>query len=164
MADEKEAVEASKRSVLVGEFMTKEVVSLTPEQELQSAVKTLMERHIKGAPVVDSEGVLLGVLTEDDLLAGNSRLHIPTMISILGEMTAWPPSILKFNHELKKAASSTVGGAMSTDVEVLSRGDTLEDAATKLHEMGLSMLPVVENKRVVGVVTRSDILRCLSGG
>ena len=98
MADEKEAVEASKRSVLVGEFMTKEVVSLTPEQELQSAVKTLMERHIKGAPVVDSEGVLLGVLTEDDLLAGNSRLHIPTMISILGEMTAWPPSILKFNH------------------------------------------------------------------
>ncbi|NNN14173.1 MAG: CBS domain-containing protein [Acidimicrobiaceae bacterium] len=163
MADESRTMDASNRSVLVGEFMTKDVISLSPDEELQTAVNTLMAKHIKGAPVVNTEGELLGILTDDDLLVGNSRLHIPTMISILGEMTAWPPSILKFNHEMKKAASSTVGGAMSKDVEVLSTSDTLEDAATKLHEKGISVLPVVENKRVVGIVTRSDILRCLSG-
>jgi CBS domain-containing protein len=163
MADESRTMDASNRSVLVGEFMTKDVISLSPDEELQTAVNTLMAKHIKGAPVVNTEGELLGILTDDDLLVGNSRLHIPTMISILGEMTAWPPSILKFNHEMKKAASSTVGGAMSKDVEVLSTSDTLEDAATKLHEKGISVLPVVENKTVVGIVTRSDILRCLSG-
>ncbi len=163
MADEGRTMEASNRGALVGEFMTKDVICLSPDEELQTAVNTLMAKHIKGAPVVNAEGELLGILTDDDLLVGNSRLHIPTMISILGEMTAWPPSILKFNHEMKKAASNTVGGAMSKDVEVLAPSDTLEDAATKLHEKGISVLPVVENKKVVGIVTRSDILRCLSG-
>lgn len=163
MADERRVVDVSNRSVLVGEFMTKEVISLSPDEDLQTAVNTLIAKHIKGAPVVNSEGELLGILTDDDLLIGNSRLHIPTMISILGEMAAWPPSVLKFNHEMKKAASITVSGAMSKDVEVLSTSDTLEDAATKLHEKGISVLPVVQNKRVVGIVTRSDILRCLSG-
>jgi CBS domain-containing protein len=143
--------------------MTTEVVSFRPEDGVEQAMATLVERGIGGGPVVDEEGRLVGVISDDDLIVQGARLHVPTVFTLLSEVAMWPPSVRHFERELRKAMAATVGEVMSRHVVTCSPDDTVEDVATTLHDRGLRRLPVVEDGRVVGIVARGDVLRALAG-
>ena len=145
----------------VADIMTTDVVTLRPEDPVDEAARKLIEGNVGGCPVVDAQGRLVGLLEDDDLLVQETRLHLPTAISILGGVLEWPPSVHHFEQELRKAVGATVSDVMGREVASCSEDDTVEDAATRLHDEHRRRLPVVREGRVVGVVARGDILRAM---
>ena len=118
----------------VRDVMTRSVVTFSPETTADMAIETLVEQRISGAPVVDPDGRLLGVLTE---------FHLLKIVSF--------PSLQQ----------QTVGELMTKAVWVIAEDASLADAADLLSQRRIRRLPVVRDGRVVGVVSRRDIIRHL---
>jgi CBS domain-containing protein len=147
----------------VSTIMTTNVVTLSPEQSVPEAADLLSDRGIGAAPVVDESGKVVGLLRDEDLLLTESNLHAPTAIEFLGAELIWPPSMHRYEAELRKAAASKVSELMSTDVETVAPTDTIESLATLMHDKGLSHVPVVDqNGSLVGIVARGDLIRFLA--
>lgn len=123
--------------ITVAEFMTRPVFALAPEQPVLAALEALIGRGISGAPVVDADNRLLGVLSEYDCLrvmAGAVFHSIPE-----GQVSQY----------------------MSRDVETVTPAVDLFRVAAMLQEGRFRRLPVVDDGRLVGIVARRDVLRAL---
>jgi CBS domain-containing protein len=151
------------RTMLVREVMTTDVLTFRPEESVEDAYRRLSERGVDGGPVVYENGEVVGMLTTDDLLVQETKLHYPTVVSLFGAYLELPSSHRKFEHELRKAVGASVGDVMTEHVESCSPDDTLERAATLMHEHDLSRVPVTESGKLVGLVARGDILRAVMG-
>jgi|GraSoiStandDraft_46_1057282.scaffolds.fasta_scaffold150041_2 CBS domain-containing protein len=149
------------RSFLVRQVMTTDVLSFQPGDSIEDAARALSARNIGGAPIVDEDGHVLGLLEDDDLIIQDSRLHYPTVISFLGAYIELPSSLAHFEDDLRKAVGATVDDVMSADPITCSPDDTLEQVATLMHENDLSRLPVVSDGRLVGIVSRGDLVRAI---
>lgn len=152
------------RNMLVRQVMTTDVVSFHPEDPIDVAARVFSDRGIGGAPVVDAGGSLVGLLEDDDLIVADVRLHFPTVISVLGGYFEWPGSVARFEEELRKAVGATVGEVMDPDPPTCSPEDTLESVATVMHEQNVARLPVVVDGKLVGLVSRGDIVKALVVG
>ena len=151
-------------TTLVRDVMTKDVVMFGPGDSIESAARTMAERNIGGAPVIDEAGTLVGLLADDDLIVQETRLHLPTVLSVLGAYLELPSSVDRFEDELRKAVGATVGDVMTKHPPVCREEDTLEEVATLMHEHNVARLPVVVGDHVVGIVSRGDILRAIVRG
>jgi CBS domain-containing protein len=147
------------RDTPVRDVMTTNVLSFKPDDKVQAAAEAMAKRSIGGAPVVDDENRVVGMLRDDDLIVSDVRLHIPTVISVLGAYLELPSSASRLDKEMRKAVGATVGEVMSENPETCSDDATVEEVATALHEHELSRLPVVRDGKLVGIVARGDILR-----
>ncbi len=146
----------------VREVMTRDVVTLHPDQPVRDAADVLAGKAIGAAPVVDTDGKLVGLLRDEDLIVSEARLHVPTVISFLGADLVLPSSLHRFEHELKKAAGATVGDVMITDFHVAKPDDTLDGLAAEMHDRDVTHVPVVDGGKLVGIVARGDLVRFLS--
>jgi len=151
------------RDTLVKEVMTVDVLSFSPDEGVQDAYQRLMDRGVDGGPVVDGDGKVVGVLSTDDLLVQETRLHYPTVVSLFGAYLELPSAHRKFEQELRKAVGAKVSDVMTAPATTCAPEDTLERAATLLHEHELSRLPVTSAGKLVGIVARGDILRAIMG-
>ncbi len=149
------------RTTPVRDVMTTDVLAFRPEDPIQEASRQLVERDVDGAPVVDGAGRVVGMLTTDDLLVQETRLHYPTVISLFGAYLELPSSHRRFEEDLRRAVAATVADVMHTDPVTCGPDDTLERIATVMHEEKVGRVPVVEAGRLVGIVARGDILRSI---
>lgn len=149
------------RTTLVHQVMTTDVVTFAPDDTVEAAARVMIEKQIGGAPVVDPDGRLVGLLSDDDLIVSESRLHVPTVVTVLGAYLELPSSVDRFESELRKAVGAKVADVMTADPPVCSEDDTVEQVATTMHEHAISRLPVVREGRVVGIVSRGDIVRSI---
>ena len=149
------------RQMLVRQVMTTDVVTFAPEETVEVATRRLLERDVDGAPVVDGAGEVIGMLSSDDLLVQETQLHYPTVFSLFGAYLELPSSHRRFEAELRRAVAAVVSDVMERDPVTCSPDDTLERAATLMHERRVSRLPVLEGGRLVGIVARGDLLRAL---
>lgn len=149
------------RQMLVREVMSTDVVTFGPDETVEVATRRLLERDVDGAPVVDAEGRVIGLLSSDDLLVQETQLHYPTVFSLFGAYLELPSSHRRFEAELRRAIAAVVSDVMTRDPITCGPDDTLERAATLLHEHRVSRLPVVEGDRLAGIVARGDLLRAL---
>jgi CBS domain-containing protein len=134
--------------VRAAQFMTADVITLRPDTPVKTAAAILSERNIASAPVVDDSGRLVGMLSELDLLAHDVPPDPLTRLSPAEQDTAPPPA--------------TVADVMTKEVIVLSpTADAAEFLAHMLADR-IVCVPVVEDDRVVGVVSRRDLLRLLA--
>ena len=143
----------------VSEVMTTDVLTFGPDDNVAEAMQILVERGIDGAPVVDAEGAVVGMLSTADLIVQESRLHFPTVISLLGATLELPSAKRHFDDDLRRVLGSTVREVMQGDPITIGVDDTVEEAATLLHDHDVSRLPVVGDGGLVGIVARVDILR-----
>ena len=151
------------RSTPVRSVMTTDVVTFAPDEPIGDATQRLLEHDIDGGPVVDADGKIVGMLTTDDLLVQETRLHYPTVVSLFGAYLELPSAHRQFEEDLRRAVGATVGEVMEDDrVFTCGPDDSLERAATLMHEHGVSRLPVVEGGRLVGIIGRTDIIRAIS--
>lgn len=119
-------------------YMTRDLVSLTPDMEINRAMQVLLDHHISGAPVVDDKGALVGLLSKKDCL--RAALHA-SYFREWGEM---------------------VSDYMAKDVQTL-RGDMdIVEAATAFISSDFRLFPILSDGRLVGQISRSDILRALA--
>jgi CBS domain-containing protein len=149
------------RPSVVADVMTTDVLTLRPDDAIQDAMRALVDRDVDGAPVVDDGGRVVGVLTTEDLLVQESRLHYPTVVSLFGAYLELPSSHRHFEEDLRRAVGATVADVMSHDPITCAETDTLEQAATTMHERRVDRLPVVRDGALVGIIARGDILRAL---
>jgi CBS domain-containing protein len=150
------------RTTPIRDVMTTEVLTFAPDVGVEEAARRLVEGRIGGAPVVDGDGALVGLVEDDDLIAQEARLHFPTTVSILGALVQWPSEQRELEDDLRKAVGATVGDVMDKDPVTCGPDDTLETAATLMHERHLSRIPVVDgDRRLVGIVARGDVLRAI---
>jgi CBS domain-containing protein len=150
------------RDLPVSSIMTTEVLSLPVDQPIQDAMQALVDRGVDGAPVVDADGKVVGMLSTGDLIVQDARLHGPTVISLLGAYIELPGSRHKADEDFEKATSLTVADSMDDEPVTLGPDDTVESAATAMHDNDISRVPVVGGDgRLVGIVARGDILRSI---
>jgi CBS domain-containing protein len=146
----------------VSSVMSGGVVTLRPDQTVQEAADLLAEHGFGAAPVVDDDGRIVGLLRDEDLIVSEARLHVPTVITFLGSDFVLPSALHRFEHELTKAAGSTVADVMSKEFPTIAPGANLEDLATLMHDSDVTHVPVVDGDRLVGIVARGDLVRFLS--
>ena len=89
------------------DIMTREVVTVTKDITVEGLARLFIRHDISGAPVVDEEGKLIGIVTENDLIKMEQRLHIPTVINIF-DAVIYLGSSKKFEEDLKRMAATKV--------------------------------------------------------
>ena len=150
------------REIPASQVMTTSVLTFSPDEPVIDAMSRLVEGDVDGGPVVDADGRVVGMLSTGDLIVQESRLHFPTVISVLGGIIELPSSQRHFEEELRKAASATVSDAMEEPAITVGPDDTIETIATRMHDNDVSRVPVVDDDgRLVGLVARGDILRAI---
>lgn len=138
----------------VRELMTKDVVSVRPEASLREAAALLVEHRVSGLPVVRGNEVV-GVLSEADIVAKASGG------SEHGGLLSWLFDPEPHEH---KASARTAGEAMSSPPMTITPTRPVHEAARKMIAEGINRLPVVEDGKLVGILTRADIVRAFTRG
>jgi CBS domain-containing protein len=147
----------------VRDVMTSNVATLRPEQPIAEAADALAAGGYGAMPVVDAEGTFVGLLRDEDLIASEARVHVPTYLMLLGTSIPVPGSMRRFEHELHKFAGSTVAEVMDEHPTIVHPDATLEDVATLMHEGDVTHVPVVDGDgHLLGLVARSDIVRFIA--
>jgi CBS domain-containing protein len=153
------------RNTLVRQVMTTDVLTFGPADTVETAARALSARKIGGAPVVAADGTVVGLIEDDDLIVQDTRLHMPTVISVFGAYLELPSSLRHFEADLRKAVGATVADVMDADAPTCRPDDTLETVATSLHERNASRMAVVdEGGLLIGIVSRGDLVRAIVGG
>lgn len=126
-----------KHGAKVRDYMTRKIVTLSPDMEVMEAVQILVENRISGAPVVDRFGTLVGMLSEKDCM------RIVLNAGYYGE---WGGRVSEY---------------MRSPVTTLDSDTSLVEAAQLFAEKPYSRYPIVEDARLVGQISRSDVLRAI---
>ena len=142
------------------EIMSSELITFTPEMDFVSAARILLEHHINGAPVVDTQGNLKGILCQSDLVAQQKSMPVPTLLTLLDSFVPLG-SIKHMEKEARKIAALTVAEAMTPDPVTIRPDTSIDTIAALMVDSGFHTLPVLEGKKLVGVVGKADILRTL---
>lgn len=142
------------------DIMTRKVITAQPETTVTELAQLLMSNDIGGAPVVDSDGRLLGVVTENDLIDQKKKIHIPTVVTIL-DSVIYLESPDKMEKEVRKIAGATVADIYTKKIITVSEDTPLDEIATIMAEQGVHTLPVVRAEELVGVIGKQDIIKTL---
>lgn len=145
---------------LVGEYMTSDVITVGPDATVKELAELFHEHGISGCPVTDNDRVLLGIVTEGDLVAQDAELHFPRYIQFL-DAQIYLQSARKFEDRLRKITGATVRDLMTTDVLTVTPQTTVREAATIMADKRINRLPVVEGVKVVGLIARNEVLRAM---
>jgi CBS-domain-containing membrane protein len=143
------------------DIMTKDVVTVKAETSIEELSSLLVKNQISGVPVVDDAGTLYGIVTENDLISRNKRLHIPTVISFL-DAAIYLESSKKFEEEVKRMAATKVGDICARKVVTITEDTTVVDIATIMADKKVHLLPVVKNGKVVGIVGKRDVVKAVA--
>jgi len=145
------------------DIMSTEVVTVSPKTSVKDLARLLDEKSISGAPVVDSQGNLVGVVTEADLIDQNKKIHIPTVVTIL-DSVFYLENPDKMEKEMKKMAGTTVAEICTNNPVTITEATQVDEIATIMSEKGIHTLPVVDDTgKLVGIVGRKDIIRTIIG-
>ena len=148
---------------VVRDIMDSNPETVAPDASVEEVVSVLRDNELPGVPVVDGEGRCVGIVTEADLVLPDNEgdLHLPHYINLFGGTVFLEP-LSRFEDRLRKAFASTARDMMSADPETVDPDTSIQEAARRIHETGHNRLPVVEDGRLVGVVTRIDVLGALA--
>jgi CBS domain-containing protein len=137
--------------------MTVDVVAVSPTASVGRIARLMHERAISGIPVVDLDRRVLGVVTDLDLIMLNTRIEAPHFLPLLdGRIPLETP--WHFRRRIQHAAGATAQDLMSQAV-VVSPDQDVESLAALMVKERTNPVPVVEGDRLVGVVSRADVIR-----
>lgn len=143
----------------VKDIMTSPVVSIEPDMTVTQAVRIMMQRHISGLPVIDKGGRLLGMVTEGDFLrrieTGTQRQRPRWLEFLIG------PGRLA--EEYTHTHSRKIADIMTPEPFTVDEETPLEQAVRLMEKHRIKRLPVVRGERVVGILSRANLLHALAG-
>src|SRR4051794_24874615 len=146
----------------VRDYMDTDPPTVAPEATVEEVAHLLGENELPGVTVVDAAGRVVGVVTENALVTGDDEgdLHIPHYIELFGGLVFLEPS-RRFEQRLKKAVAATAEQMMTADPRAVGPDDDVHAAAHAIVESGHNRIPVVDAGRLVGVISRADVVRAL---
>lgn len=144
------------------DLMTSPAITVKADAPIREVASTMRINRISGVPVVDEDGGLLGIVNELHLIARNAPIVGPRYISLLSGLI---PVDLKqyrlYREQLRQVLAATAGELMSDKVKFVTPDAELETIVEMMERPEIIQLPVVEEGRVIGVVTRTDLVRLI---
>ena len=136
----------------VADIMSTDVVTVSPTTSLKNVARLLVEHRISGVPVVDDDGVVLGVVSEGDVLFKERGALAPRRV------LSW---LLDGSGDdaRTKLDARTAAEAMTSPAQTIESWPLVSSAAARMLDQHVNRLPVVHNERLVGIVTRADLVR-----
>lgn len=149
--------------MLAKDIMTKDVISFFPDDKIEKTAKIFIEKRISGAPVVDREKHVVGIISEGDLVFQQKKLSSPAFLTIFDGFLEFGRNAVY--EELKKIAANKVEDLMTKHVVTVREDAELTDIATLMVEKNVNRLPVVNDKdELTGLITRFDVIKYLYEG
>ena len=147
----------------VADIMDRDPVTVSPESTVEEVVRVLKANDLTGVPVVNDGGRCVGIITEEDLVLTDEEgdLHIPHYIELMGGVVFLEP-LRRFEERLRKAVAASAQDMMTEDPVTVEASAPVAEAARLISERRHNRLPVVEHGRMVGIVTRVDVLEALT--
>lgn len=148
--------------MLIKSIMTRRVITVSPKMNIRKLAELFVKKDISGAPVVDNRGKLLGIVREEGVIFKDTKVHLPTFVSLSVGFLALGTKRLE--EEIKKMTASKVADIMERNIATISSDMEIEDVAAMMIETGNSYFPVVDKGKLVGVITKKDIVRAIAKG
>jgi CBS domain-containing protein len=141
----------------VRDFMSTRVETIHPDSPIMDAAQLMLKHHFSGLPVVDDNGRVVGIVTEHDLLRRTDRpgSQQPYWLQLMIERAAVAKEAVCFNE-------AKVKEVMTPDPLVVMEDTPIEDVCRVMEQCSIKRLPVVRDGRLVGIVSRADLVRALA--
>ena len=153
--------------MLVDDMMTREVKLLNPDQTISDAVLELAKNGISGAPVVDTNGHLVGIITENDILnalknTGKKLEMVYPSLSMVSVSFIETMEEKETIEAFKEIANTKVSQIMTKGVTTVQSGSKLALIVNLIILKGVNRIPVMDGGNVIGIVSRADIIQGLA--
>lgn len=140
------------------DIMVSNVVTVTPTQTVQEVAEILLERRISGVPVLNSAGGLVGIVSEGDLMrhadAGTQHRRSWWLRLLMGREG--------LAHDYAKEHARRVEDVMTRQVVTAAPDASVSELAELLERNGIKRVPIVRDRKVVGIVSRANLLQALA--
>ena len=134
------------------DVMTRHIITVGPGASVKHVGQLMLDHKISGVPVIDDDGKLTGMITEGDLM-GRFELGLERLDQANGEESA---------RAYVKSHSWCASDVMTRDVVTVDERAPVSEVARRLEECGIKRMPVVREGKLVGIVSRADLLRALA--
>jgi CBS-domain-containing membrane protein len=142
------------------DIMTKAVFSVREETDIKELAALFVKHRVTAMPVVDTDGKLVGMVSQTDLVEQDKPLHIPTVISLF-DWVIYLESEKKFQEEVRKVTARKVGEICSRQLVTCVPQTPLSEIASLMVDNKVHLVPVLEDDVLVGVVARLDLIRSM---
>ena len=142
------------------DLMTANPQTIAPDDDIVTAARIMREKRYNGLPVVESDGTLIGIICQSDLINQHKRLNIPSLFTILDGIIPLR-SGSDMDAEMRKISASKVAEAMTPAPTSVTEEAPIDEIATLMVDNKYHSLPVVRDGKLVGIVGKEDILRTL---
>ena len=140
------------------QIMTRNIVTVGPETPVGEAANIMLRRHISGLPVVNDDGKLIGIISEGDFIR-RSEIGTQRKLGRWARFFAGPGKLATdFVHEHGRK----VGEIMTSDPITVTEGASLERIVELMEKKNIKRLPVIQGDRLVGIVTRANLLQAVA--
>ncbi len=147
--------------MLAKEIMTTDVITVGSDDTVEDVIKILLENKISGVPVINENKEVIGVVSEGDLIIRNQEIRPPAFIQILGGVI-YLDDPEDFREELRKAFAYKVADIMTVVPATVDEDTPIEEIVTLMSGEGINRVPVVRDDKLVGIVTRADIIKSMA--
>jgi CBS domain-containing protein len=145
----------------VREIMTANVAVAAPDTSVNQIARLLDGGSLTGVPVVDAQGRVVGIVTELDLIVRNVRLEPPAFFQLLdGRIPLETPG--HYKKRLQHMLGTLARDVMTDKVLTIGPDEDVEELAELMVKKRVNPVPVVEGGRLVGIVSRADIIRMMA--
>jgi CBS domain-containing protein len=155
----------------IQEAMQKDVIKFKPEDRIVEVAQSLRENKISGAPVVNKEGHVVGIISEGDIMrllevhSPRINLILPAPLDLIELPVRMKYELDEIAEDMNKAASILIGEIMTKELITIGPDDDISDAAKLMDTHDIKRLPVVDdNGKMIGIVTRGDIIGAVVRG
>ncbi len=146
----------------VRDIMSNTVITVTPETTIQKLAWIMRANQISGVPVVTAEGEVVGFVSELDLISRHAPAKAPKYYPLLwGLIPFGLDDYAEYKEQVRHILAINAEQLMTTKVTTVSPDDSVEQTATLMMKPGHRSLPVLEHGKLVGIVTRTDLVQLI---
>jgi len=143
------------------DIMTTGIITVKKDTSLKVLARILYENHINGVPVLDDDGLLIGIICESDLIRKDRKLHIPTVVAIFdGVFYLERPN--NFEKEIQRINATIVEDLYTKEVVTIDERTTIDEIATLMTQKKIYTIPVMDGNHLVGIIGKADLIRTIT--
>jgi len=153
----------TKTNVKVKELMKTKVVAFQPDDKIHQVAKTFKANRISGAPVIDAQRKVIGIISEADIMKLTATVPFPDIDPLnpfpVFSLSRYMKKVKKIPDETETLFEGYVKDVMSKKPITISPDDSISDAARIMHKNDFNRIPVVDDEgKLVGIITRGDVI------
>jgi CBS domain-containing protein len=143
------------------DIMSTQVITIRKDTTIEEIAHLLADNNISGVPVVEENGKVIGMVTQKDLLYKDVEPRFPAMVEILGGII-FLNGVRHYNEELRKMVATKAEDIMTRHVHTVRPDEKVERIAQLMVEEDINRVPVVEEGKLAGIISRADVIRYIA--